>query len=145
MRQMRSSAVMAELKAWLEAEQPKHLPKGPMGEAISYTLGQWHALTLFLGDPRLPLDNNPAERALRAAALGRENWLFVGHDEAGENVAGLFSLIATSEANGVNPAEYLADVLVRVQTHAASRIDELLPHRRRPPPTAPPCAPTTTA
>lgn len=87
----------------------------------------------FLADARIPVDNNASERALRAAALGRKNWLFVGHDESGANVAGLFSLIATCEANGVNPTEYLADVLMRVQTHPASRIDELLPHNWKPP------------
>ncbi len=99
---------------------------------------QWDALTLFLTDPHLPIDNNASERALRVAALGRKNFLFVGTDEAGENLAGLYSLIATCEANGVNPVEYLADVLIRVQTHPASRIDELLPHHwtRRPEPSA---------
>ena len=64
---------------------------------------------------------------------GRKNFLFVGHDEAGENLAGLYSLIATCEANAVNPVDYLADVLLRVQTHPASRIDELLPHNWSPP------------
>ena len=62
----------------------------------------------------------------------------VGYTESGENVAGLFSLIATCEANGVNPTEYLADVLMRVQTHPASRIDELLPHNWKPPSLKPP-------
>jgi transposase len=95
--------------------------------------GQWDALTLFLIDPHLPVDNNASERAVRFAALGRKNFLFVGSDEAGENLAGLYSLIATCEANGVNPVEYLADVLLRVQTHPASRIDELLPHNWTPP------------
>jgi transposase len=74
-----------------------------------------------------------SERALRVAALGRKNFLFVGTDHAGENLAGLYSLIATCEVNGVNPVAYLADVLLRVQTHPASRIDELLPHRWKPP------------
>ncbi len=129
MRQARSRQVMDELKVLLLAEQPKHLPKGPMGEAVGYALSQWNALTLFLTDARLPIDNNASERALRIAALGRKNFLFVGHNEAGENLAGLYSLIATCEANGVNPIEYLTDVLIRVQTHPASRIDELLPHR----------------
>jgi transposase len=133
MRQSRSREVMSDFKAWLEAEQPKHLPKGPMGEAISYALGQWGALTKFLTDARIPVDNNASENALRAAALGRKNWLFVGHDEAGENVAGLFSLVMTCEANAVNPAAYIADVLLRVQTHPAARIDELLPHNWKPP------------
>jgi len=66
---------------------------------------------------------------LCGALHNRKNFLFVGHHEAGENLAGLYSLIATCEANGVNPIEYLTDVLIRVQTHPASRIDELLPHR----------------
>jgi transposase len=104
-----------------------------MGEAISYALGQWDPLTLFLTDPHVPIDNNASERALRLAALGRKNFLFVGTDEAGENLAGLYSLIATCEVNGVNPVTYLADVLLRVQAHPAAQIDELLPHNWTPP------------
>jgi transposase len=132
MRQTLSRAVMAEFKAWLDTEQARHPPRSPMGEAIGYALGQWKELTLFLTDPHLPIDNNASERALRICALGRKNFLFVGTDEAGENLAGLYSLIATCEANGVNPVDYLADVLLRVQTHPASRIDELLPHNWTP-------------
>ena len=109
-----------------------------MGDAISYALANWDALMLFLTDPHLPIDNNASERALRAAALGRKNYLFVGNDEAGKNLAGLYSLVASCEANGVNPFDYLADVLIRVQTHAASRIDELLPHNWKPPERTPP-------
>jgi transposase len=105
-----------------------------MGEAIGYALAQWNALTLFLTDAHLPIDNNASERALRIAALGRKNFLFVANNEAGENLAGLYSLIATCEANGVNPIEYLTDVLIRVQTHPASRSDELLPYRWQPSP-----------
>jgi len=133
MRQSRSKEVMEEFKAWLDAEQPQHLPSGPMGEAIGYALNQWSALQLFLTDAHLPVDNNASERALRVCALGRKNFLFVGNDGAGENLAGLYSLIATCEANGVNPVDYLADVLLRVQTHPNSRIDELLPHNWTPP------------
>jgi transposase len=132
LRDTRSRAIVGELKAWLEAEQGRHPPRSPIGAAINYALGQWDALTLFLTDAHLPLDNNASERALRVAALGRKNFLFVGTDEAGENLAGLYSLIATCEANGVNPVEYLADVLLRVQTHPAARIDELLPHNWTP-------------
>src|SRR5512138_1471941 len=128
MRQTQTAAVMDEFKVWLLAEQGRHPPRGPLGEAITYAVGNWDALTLFLTDPRLPIDNNASERALRVAALGRKNFLFVGTDEAGENLAGLYSLIATCEVNGVNPVAYLADVLLRVQKHPASRIDALLPH-----------------
>jgi hypothetical protein len=83
-----------------------------MGEAIGYALGNWDGLTLFLTDPHLPIDNNASERA-RVVAPGRKNFLFVGTDEAGENLAGLYSLIATCEVTGVNPVAYLADVLLR--------------------------------
>jgi transposase len=138
MRQTSSRAVMENFKTWLDAEKGRHPPKGPMGEAINYALNQWDELTLFLTDQHLPIDNNASERALRVAALGRKNFLFVGTNEAGENLAGLYSLIATCEANDVNPVDYLADVLLRVQTHPASRIDELLPHNWTPPLPRPP-------
>jgi transposase len=133
MRQTTSREVMARLKEWLEAERDQHLPKGPMGVAIRYALEQWDELSVFLNDARVPIDNNPSENALRAVAIGRKNFLFVGNDTAGENLAGLYSLIGTCEANGINPLEYLADVLMRVQTHPASKIDELLPHNWKPP------------
>jgi transposase len=133
MRQTQSKAVMDEFRTWLHAEQGRHPPRGAMGEAIGYALGQWRPLMLFLTDPHLPIDNNASERALRVAALGRKNFLFVGTDEAGENLAGLYSLISTCEVNGVNPVSYLADVLLRVQTHQAATIDELLPHNWKPP------------
>jgi transposase len=132
MRQSKSAAVIEALRDWLAIEKPKHPPKTPIGEAIGYAMGQWKALIQFLQDARLPLDNNASERALRPAALGRKNYLFVGNDGAGENIAGLYSLVATCEENGINPETYLADVLIRVNTHPASRIDELLPHRWRP-------------
>jgi|SRR6266568_973282 len=83
----------------------------------------------LLGPEHAPLDSNASERALRVAALGRKDFLAAGHDDAGENLAGLFSLIGTCEANGVNTVEYLADVLLRVATHPAACIDELLPQR----------------
>jgi len=133
LRQTESKAVMEDFKTWLDEEAPRHPPKSPLGEAISYALGQWNALTLFLTDPHLPIDNNASERALRVAALGRKNFLFVGTDEAGENLAGLYTLIATCEVSGINPIAYLADVLILVQSHPASRIDELLPHNWKPP------------
>ncbi|RKG54590.1 IS66 family transposase, partial [Corallococcus sp. CA054B] len=116
LRQQQSLPVLTALRAWMEAQTPRHLPKGPMGQALSYALKQWDALTRFVSDARLPLDNNRSEAALRKAALGRKNFLFVGHEAAGENLAGLYALVATCEANGVNPETYLADVLLRVQS-----------------------------
>ena len=127
LRDEQSRKIAADLHHWLTAQESLHLPKSPLGKAIRYTLKQWVPLTRFLDDVQLPLDNNPAERSLRKVALGRKNFLFVGHEEAGENIAGLYSLIATCEANDVNPVEYLTDVLVRIQTHPQARIEELLP------------------
>ncbi len=129
LRQSRSRDAMDALHEWLLEQEPKWPPKSKLGVAIRYPLKQWQALTVCLGDAQVPVDNNASERALRVVALGRKNFLFVGHAEAGQNTAMLYSLVASCEANGVNPEAYLADVLLRVQTHPASRIGELLPHR----------------
>lgn len=130
MRQARSALIMARLKTWLEEQRPHHQPKGPMGTAISYTLNNWEALTCFLNDARVPPDNNRSESALRVVALGRRNFLFVGHEDAGANIAGLYSLVSTCDANGVNPLAYLTDVLGRLGS--AKVLDDLLPHRWKP-------------
>jgi transposase len=129
LRQARARPAMQALRAWLLEQEPRWPPKSKLGLAVRYALKQWPALTVFLDDPVVPCDNNASERALRVVALGRKNFLFVGHAEAGHNTAMLYSLVASCEANGLNPEEYLADVLLRVQTHPAGRIDELLPHR----------------
>ena len=98
-----------------------------MPTAIRYAENQWDELGVFLDDPLVPLDNNGSERALRRVALGRKNYLFVYHGDAGSSIAGLYSLVATCEARGVNPFDYLGDVLTRVQDHPMRAIDELLP------------------
>jgi transposase len=131
-RQQHSSAVLMRLHEWLQVQRPLHLPKGPVGQAISYALNQWEALGHFLHNEHLPLDNNRSEGALRIAAQGRKNFLFVGHEGAGQNLAGLYSLVASCEANGINSELYLADVLLRIQSHPQSRIIELLPHQWKP-------------
>jgi hypothetical protein len=76
------------------------------------------------------IDNNAAERALRAVALGRKNYLFAGSDGGGERAAALYSLIGTARLNGLDPLAYLRDVLGRIATHPINRIDELLPWNR---------------
>lgn len=126
-RKVRAGPIREAIKAWLEAQQPRHPPKSPLGVAIRYTLAQWAELGVFLDDERVPLDNNASERSLRRIALGRKNYLFVGDVEAGKSLAGLYSLVATCESRGINPFDYLADVLGRVQDHPASAIDALLP------------------
>ena len=117
LRQAESAPLMAKLKSWLESRQALHAPKSKLGIAIRYALRQWTELTVFLDDPTVPLDNNQSEAALRVVALGRKNFLFVGNEDAGDNIAGLYSLVATCEANDVNPLDYLRDVLFCISTH----------------------------
>ncbi len=127
MRKLLSQDILDKMKTWMTKRQAKTPPKSPLGKALNYALNQWETLIQFVEDVHLPLDNNIAERALRTIAIGRKNFLFVGNNQAGQNLAILQSLVSTCVANKVNPREYLADVLVRIQTHPMKRIDELLP------------------
>lgn len=86
----------------------------------------------FLGDGRICLTNNAAERALRGIALGRKSWLFCGSDRGGRRAATMYSLIVTAKMNDVDPQAWLADVLARIAEHPAQRIDELLPWNWQP-------------
>jgi transposase len=126
-RKRRSAPARDRLKAWLDDNLGRQIPKSPIGVAIRYGLNQWDELGRFLDDARIPLDNNASERSLRRVALGRKNYLFVGDADSGANIAGLYSLAATCEARSINPLEYLTDVLSRVGDHPASKLDELLP------------------
>ncbi len=129
LRQTQGRAAMEQFHAWLLEQQGLHPPKSPLGVAIQYSLNQWGPLTRFVDDARIPVDNNASERALRIAALGRKNFLFVGHQEAGEHLAGLYSLVSTCDAHQVDPVAYVRDVLLRLDSHPAAAIDELLPDR----------------
>jgi len=95
--------------------------------AIRYALSLWVALTRYSGDGRLEIDNNAAERALRAVALGRKNYLFAGPDAGGEHAAALYSLIGTAKLNAIDPEAYLRYVLERIAEYPIHRIDEVLP------------------
>ncbi len=133
LRQTNGRAAMEALHAWLVEQEPLHLPQGPLGGAIRYAKNQWPTLLRFLDDVRIPVDNNASERALRVVALGRKNFLFVGDEQKGQNLAGLYSLVSTCEARDVDPIAYLQDVLLRVDDYPAARIDDLLPDRWEPP------------
>ena len=133
MRKTRSKAIVEEMYEWLEARANRWTPKSAMGKAVGYAIKNWKSLTRFLEDPKLRLDNNLSERMLRIIALGRKNFLFVGNEQAGKNLAILQTLISTCELHGVNPQDYLTDVLLRIQTHPASKIEELLPDKWKPP------------
>ncbi len=121
------------MKPWLERELGRVPSAGPLAEAIRYALARWPALTRFLDDGRIELDNNPVERAIRPIALGRKNHLFAGSDGGGVRWATVCSLIATAKLNNVEPFAWLSDVLQRMTDgHPANRLDELLPWNWQP-------------
>jgi transposase len=127
-RNQQSRQLVAALRSWLEGELPRLSSASTLADAIRYALGRWTALSLFLEDGRVDLDNNPVERAIRPIALGRKNHLFAGSDGGADRWAIVCSLIETAKLNKVEPFAYLRDVLQRMlDGHPASRLDELLP------------------
>jgi len=116
------------MKPWLETELGRVPPAGPLAEAIRYALARWPALTRFLDDGRIELDNNPVERAIRPIALGRKNHLFAGSDGGAARWAVVASLLATAKLNDVEPFAYLKDVLERMSNgHPMTKLGDLLP------------------
>jgi len=126
-RQARARPVLESLHQWLEACLAKLSRKSDTTAAVRYALSLWHALVLYCDDGRLEIDNNAAERALRAVALGRKNYLFAGSDAGGERAAAIYSLIGSAKLNGLDPEGYLREVLTRIADHPINRIGELLP------------------
>jgi transposase len=126
-RQNSSRPLVDDLRVYMH-EQAARLSRGhDLVKAANYMLKRWPAFTLFLEDGRVCLSNNAAERGLRGIALGRKSWLFCGSDRGGQRAAAMYSLIITAKMNGVDPQAWLADVLSRIATHPAHRLDELLP------------------
>jgi len=128
-RQDKGKPIADALHAWMLAQRQKVPPGSATAKAIDYSLGRWAALTRYLGDAGLPVDNNRVENLIRPIAIGRNNWLFAGSLRAGQRAAAVMSLIHSARLNGHDPYAYLRDVLERLPTQPASRIDELLPHR----------------
>lgn len=129
LRQERAGPILDRLHAWL-LKQRTEVPNGSsIARAIDYSLKRWAALTHYLNDARVPIDNNWIENQIRPIALGRKNWLFAGSLRAGQRAAAIMSLIQSARLNGHEPFAYLKDVLERLPTQPYSRIGELLPHR----------------
>ena len=98
-----------------------------MGKAIRYALNEWQPLTRYLEDGRLEIDNNLTENAIRPSAVGKKNWLFIGHPEAGWRSAVIYSVIVSCRRRGIDPWQYLSDVLQRLPGMKQSEIASVLP------------------
>ncbi|HFH2951708.1 TPA: IS66 family transposase [Pseudomonas aeruginosa] len=131
-RRRRSRPVADALHHWMRQQRQKIPDGSATARAIDYSLNRWAALTRFIDDGELPIDNNWVENQIRPIALGRSNWLFAGSLRAGKRAAAVMSLIHSARINGLDPYAYIRDVLERLPLQPASRIDELLPHRWRP-------------
>jgi transposase len=126
-RQARAKPLLDDLRKWMEKALHSLSAKSETAAAIRYALSRWRALTRYVDDGHLEIDNSPAERALRAVALGRKNYLFAGSDAGGDRAAAFYSLIGSAKLNGLDPELYLRTVLARVADHPVKQIAELLP------------------
>ena len=133
LRQERAAAVLAQLQRWCAVTHANEPPSTDLAKAAAYLLNHWQALSRFLEDGRIDLDNNLTEQQLRDIALGRKNYLFAGSHAAARRAADLYSLTRTCAQYGVPPLPYFTDVLQKLATGwSITRLEELLPHRWHP-------------
>ncbi len=131
-RQERARPIADALQEWLVAQRKLVSEGSAIAKALDYSLKRWEALTRYLVDGHVPIDNNWLENQIRPWATGRANWLFAGSLRAGKRAAAIMGLIRSAQLNGHDPYAYLKDVLNRLPTHRADDIAALLPHRWAP-------------
>jgi transposase len=127
LRVWQSRPVLARLRRAMELVRGKTLPQGLLGQAIDYALKRWPALTQFVEDGFLEIDNNLIENAIRPSALGKKNFLFFGHPEAGERSAVIYTLLGSCRRAGINPFDYLKDLLTRLPAAKIAEIQQFTP------------------
>jgi transposase len=132
LRQTKAKPILDDLEAWLANQLCRISGKTPLAQAIRYALTRIKRLRPYLDQGFLEIDNNTAERSMRAIAIGRKNWLFAGSERGGKSAAIAYTLIETAKLNGVDPQAWLAEVLGRIADHKINRIDELLPWNCQP-------------
>jgi len=133
LRQQEALPKLNALHDWLIDQRLKTADGSGLARAIDYSLKRWPALIRYVDSGILPIDNNRVENAIRPITLGRRNWLFTGSERAGCRAAAIQSLLATAKLNGLEPYAWLKDILEKLPTWPYSRIDELLPLRKKTP------------
>jgi transposase len=128
MREQESLPILNEFHDWLQKEQVTALPRSNYAKAVNYCLSNWQALTEFVTDGRLSIDNNHCEREMKYIAMGRKSWLFFGSDRAADDHAKLLSIIATCRRHKVDPWAYLTDVIKRLSENPNENPVDLLPY-----------------
>ena len=130
-RASQSTMVLNRLKRALENMESsrRHLPASSFGQAISYTLSNWESLIKYVGNGRVEIDNNGVENAIRPTAIGKKNWLFFGDAEAGQRSAVIYTIIESCRRRGIDPHEYLRDVLTRITESTNWNVADLTPQK----------------
>ena len=131
-RQQKSKPIMEQFSAWINQHHDPDVPKNGFTNAVEYAKKRIDGLSVYLQDGRLEIDNNLVENQIRPVALGRKNYLFAGSHHAAENAAIIYSLIGSCQQLGINPEQYLMDVLAKLPARKANDIDDLLPHNWNP-------------
>ena len=126
-RAWQSRPILARLRRALEIVRRRVLPQSVLGQAIDYILARWEALIRYVDDGRLEVDNNLCENSIRPTAVGKKNFLFIGHPEAGQRSAVIYSVLGSCRRHGINPAEYLQDVFERLPKAKTSEVKSLTP------------------
>ena len=128
-RSSQSRPVIQRIRQALERWQStrRFLPQSSIGKAISYALGQWESLEVYLQDAQIEIDNNLVENAIRPTALGKKNWLFFGDAAAGERSAIIYSIIESCRRSGVEAYTYLCDILSRLPSMTNWQIKDITP------------------
>ena len=126
---LKSAPVLKGLSRWMQQQYIHVLPKSAIGKALAYSLERWDHLSLYITDGKLNIDNNPVENSIRPVALGSKNYLFAGSHEAAKRSGMLYSLLGTCKMHGIEPYNWLKEVLQKIADHPINKIQNLLPHR----------------
>lgn len=127
-REEKSIQVLTALGEWMKTQYMQVTPKSAIGKALAYSIERWKRLSLYTSNGMLNIDNNPVENSIRPVALGRKNYLFAGSHEAARRSGMFYSLLSTCKMHGIEPTEWLKDVLEKIANHPVNKVYQLLPH-----------------